>query len=444
MLPGFNHNIRYKDRVFHVQTEDTGLSQPFLVTQVFIGGHLVAIEKSSYADVLDGKPDHDVRNEQIRSRMQDQHKRLLRNLVKHEYDDRIAVYLGSPADTPSPPPPEDTVPVPVAEAPIRPVSVEQLPKEGATMPVADELPDQHHSPTSGIVEMLTPLIQDDEIDDDDLFKVFDEELQKQVPWSPSNQQGALPPLDPELFDPGDLVDTIPPERAPPRRPPKPPPVTVDLPRLRYPDRTSPDTTLRPANSSVPRDRRPRPPPESPTEVGRKPPPIADTLVDFGLPAALKEQLGQAKAALEQARKKAQEVGPPTSSRKSDPRVARFRMPRTPSPMPRPERETQIDLALRRRASSTRNSRVPASANGEATPEAETLLDVNAGEIQEYIARKKKERAEKTSGRPGKDQSWGDQVDGAPQDPDADSKRPNIVVVERSLDEVILSYLADED
>jgi hypothetical protein len=253
-----------------------------------------------------------------------------------------------------------------------------------------------------------------------------------------------------MFDPGDLVDTIPPEKAgpptpiaqpvPPRRPPT------------YSDRTSPDRTLRPANSTVPRDRRPRPPPENVTEVERKPPPIADTLVDFGLPAALKEQLGQAKAALEQARRKAQELGPPTSSRKSDPRVARFRMPRSPSPVPKreQERETQIDLALRRKASNSRSGR-PGPAGG---PEnADTLLDVDAGEIQEYIARKKRERsAEKPVGqRPpsqkGKDQSWGDAVE-TPREPpiqaENESKRPSILVVERSLDEVILSYLADED
>jgi hypothetical protein len=403
MLPGFNHNIRYKDRVFHVQTEDTGLGQPFLVTQVFIGGHLVAIEKSSYADVLEAKLEQDKRNDQIRSRMQDQHKRLLKNLVKHAYDDKIALYLDAPQSD--------------AAAPAIPA---QALAEAESMPRADTVP-----PEPAVLDAAT-LPAAGEISDQELFKVFDEELQKQT--------GSLPPLDPEMFDPGDLVDTIPPEKAPATAPPRRPPNPIN------PDRTAPDRTLRPANGTAPRDRRPRPPPESPTEVGRKPPPIADTLVDFGLPAALKEQLGQAKAALEQARKKAQEVGPPTASRKSDPRVARFRMPRSPSPGPRrdQERETQIDLALRRKAS---NSRRPGS-NPDSN--ADTLLDVDAGEIQEYIARKKRERSEKTvPAQPAKDGSWGDAIE-KPRDPDGDSKRPSIVVVERSLDEVILSYLADED
>src|SRR5689334_11127551 len=52
MLPGYNHNIRYKDKVFHVQTEDNGLDAPNLVTQVFLGGQIVAIERASYGDIL--------------------------------------------------------------------------------------------------------------------------------------------------------------------------------------------------------------------------------------------------------------------------------------------------------------------------------------------------------------------------------------------------------
>ncbi len=91
MLPGYNHNVRYKDRVFHVQTEDNGLAQPRLVTQVFIDGHVIALEKSEYADVL--ALDERARMEAVRARMQDQHKRLLKQLVGGVYDDKIDRYL---------------------------------------------------------------------------------------------------------------------------------------------------------------------------------------------------------------------------------------------------------------------------------------------------------------------------------------------------------------
>lgn len=473
MLPGFNHNIRYKDRVFHVQTEDNGLNQPFLVTQVFIGGHLIAIERTSYADVLEKGLEEVKRNEQIRIKMQDQHKRLLKNLVNHNYDDKIALYLGSQPDGDddlSAPPIPSAVLAAAEEMPRAETAPEQkaptgdvVAKSATVMPVADEIPDQKHSPVSGVVKPLDPtpfpgLADDldappeaeDGIQDDDLFKVFDEELQKQVPWSPGNETGSLPPLDPGLFP--DVSDERPPPRKPPSLPSAPAAKTesnAPQPRPpRFPDRTTSDQTMRPKTPPLSRSPRRRPPPEAATEVGRgahfKPPPVSDTLVDFGLPASLKEQLGQAKAALEEAKRKANKQQPEQKQRKSDPRVARFRMPRSSSPTPaeqKGERETQIDLELRRRASSSRGSRPPQKSDSTA----DTVLDVDAQELRAYIEKKRKDRANKSDGK--KDDSWGDAVDDAtrPEEQAAeDSKRPNILVVERSLDEVILSYLADED
>jgi hypothetical protein len=93
MLPGFNHNLRHRDRVFHVQTEDGGLSAPQLLTQVFIEGHLIGIEKSSYAELLAPGTDPAVRTTRIRGRMQEQHKRQMKLLVAGAYDAKVAVYL---------------------------------------------------------------------------------------------------------------------------------------------------------------------------------------------------------------------------------------------------------------------------------------------------------------------------------------------------------------
>src|SRR5262249_32765713 len=92
MLPGFNHNIRYKDKVSHVQTEDNGIDDPDVVTQVFLGGQIVAIERTSYGEILVEGLDEKSRDSQIRSRMQDQHKRLLKNLVLGTYDAKIALF----------------------------------------------------------------------------------------------------------------------------------------------------------------------------------------------------------------------------------------------------------------------------------------------------------------------------------------------------------------
>lgn len=48
---GFNNNIRFRDQVFHVQTEDSGLDQPHIITHLFAdGGRVVKSHKRSYAD----------------------------------------------------------------------------------------------------------------------------------------------------------------------------------------------------------------------------------------------------------------------------------------------------------------------------------------------------------------------------------------------------------
>ena len=49
MVVGFNHNINYKGRVYHVQTEDSGIGNPHLITHLFVGGNILASKKSSYA-----------------------------------------------------------------------------------------------------------------------------------------------------------------------------------------------------------------------------------------------------------------------------------------------------------------------------------------------------------------------------------------------------------
>ena len=48
---GFNNNIKFQDQVFHVQTEDSGLDAPHIITHLFAdGGRVVKSHKRSYAD----------------------------------------------------------------------------------------------------------------------------------------------------------------------------------------------------------------------------------------------------------------------------------------------------------------------------------------------------------------------------------------------------------
>lgn len=113
MLPGINHNIRYKDRLFHVQTEDRGLDQPLLTTHVFLEGSVIAEERSRYEDAIAGMEDREPRNQTIRALMQTQHKGCLKILVGGGYDDRISRFADGFSDTieemPAIPPPEEII-----------------------------------------------------------------------------------------------------------------------------------------------------------------------------------------------------------------------------------------------------------------------------------------------------------------------------------------------
>jgi hypothetical protein len=45
---GFNHNVRHLGRLYHVQTEDSGVGKPHIFTHLFHGGTILASKKSDY------------------------------------------------------------------------------------------------------------------------------------------------------------------------------------------------------------------------------------------------------------------------------------------------------------------------------------------------------------------------------------------------------------
>ena len=79
---GFNHNISHAGRVFHVQTEDSGVNNPNIITHLFVGGNILASKKTSYAELLAAEN----LQELVRQLMEDQHKQMLRNVVSGVYD----------------------------------------------------------------------------------------------------------------------------------------------------------------------------------------------------------------------------------------------------------------------------------------------------------------------------------------------------------------------
>jgi hypothetical protein len=87
MITGYNHNIKYKDRIFHVQTEDSGVQNPHIITHIFVGGNIIETRKTSYADIAKS----DRLEEVVIEMMQEQHKSMLKDLIAGRYDPKIAV-----------------------------------------------------------------------------------------------------------------------------------------------------------------------------------------------------------------------------------------------------------------------------------------------------------------------------------------------------------------
>jgi hypothetical protein len=88
---GFNSDIIYKGLSFHVQSEDWGAENPYLVSRVYQEGAVIKSVKTPYSDVLGfgqgrlfssptswrRRPDPQV----IRSALREQHEKILDLLV---------------------------------------------------------------------------------------------------------------------------------------------------------------------------------------------------------------------------------------------------------------------------------------------------------------------------------------------------------------------------
>jgi len=84
MVLGFNHNLMYKGEVFHVQTEDSGVANPHIITLLYRGGVIISSKKTSYSDIV--RMDNlDVVVEEL---MKEQHKEMMRRLKTGEFDDK--------------------------------------------------------------------------------------------------------------------------------------------------------------------------------------------------------------------------------------------------------------------------------------------------------------------------------------------------------------------
>jgi hypothetical protein len=101
-LLGYNTNVRHKGRLYHIQTEDSGVGHPHIITNLFAdGGRIVGSKKTSYAEHLSA----DGLQDTVKKLMQAQHKAMFIALRDGHFDE------SGPSEIPN----EQTGTIPVSE-----------------------------------------------------------------------------------------------------------------------------------------------------------------------------------------------------------------------------------------------------------------------------------------------------------------------------------------
>jgi len=157
-LVGFNNNVKHKGRIFHVQTEDSGIKRPHIVTHLFAdGGRILKSTRTDYSEHLGRSDMHTV----VRRMMKEQHKAMFIALRDGQLDDVINSSYGPSGDEPSAPE-AAPAPVPAAAPPSRrkskpPPTLPDMPLEEALALPAEhsgEEPSQRRPPAPTLTDLV--------------------------------------------------------------------------------------------------------------------------------------------------------------------------------------------------------------------------------------------------------------------------------------------------
>lgn len=82
MITGFNTDIKHNEKVYHVQTEDKGVANPYIESLVYVGGEILASKKTSYAEQLKSGVDE----KWIGGLMEQQHRTMIAAIKRGRFD----------------------------------------------------------------------------------------------------------------------------------------------------------------------------------------------------------------------------------------------------------------------------------------------------------------------------------------------------------------------
>jgi hypothetical protein len=81
VITGYNTDVKHKNRVFHIQTEDKGEANPYVESLVYVGGEILATKRTSYAEAVKDGDDHAVQD-----LMEQQHRTMIAAIQRGRFD----------------------------------------------------------------------------------------------------------------------------------------------------------------------------------------------------------------------------------------------------------------------------------------------------------------------------------------------------------------------
>jgi hypothetical protein len=83
VITGFNTDIKHNEKVYHVQTEDKGVGNPYIESLVYVGGEILASKKTSYAEQLKAGA---IDEKWIGGLMEQQHRTMIAAIKRGRFD----------------------------------------------------------------------------------------------------------------------------------------------------------------------------------------------------------------------------------------------------------------------------------------------------------------------------------------------------------------------
>lgn len=85
MITGFNTDVEYNKKTYHVQTEDKGFDNPYIESLIYVGGAIIFSKRTSYAE----KIAVGISEKEIRALMENQHKTIIAAIKRGRFEELL-------------------------------------------------------------------------------------------------------------------------------------------------------------------------------------------------------------------------------------------------------------------------------------------------------------------------------------------------------------------